>query len=96
MMLPFGYSAVFYMLVGYFDSACAGSVLLNSNAIKNIPLLAGLSHPISASPDDFSFDSGAQNMAIDTIQVSPASICHKSLLFYIDQSRLYTVLKLEV
>nr|XP_046211152.1 dickkopf-related protein 1-like [Oncorhynchus gorbuscha] len=68
MMLPFGYSAIFYMLVGYFDSACAGSVLLNSNAIKNIPLVAGLSHPISASPADFSFDSGTQNMAIDTIQ----------------------------
>ncbi|CAB1338092.1 unnamed protein product [Coregonus sp. 'balchen'] len=68
MTLPFVYSAVFYMLVGSFDSACAGSVLLNSNAIKNIPLVAGPSHPVSASPDDFSFASGTQNMAIDTIQ----------------------------
>ncbi|KAK6301894.1 hypothetical protein J4Q44_G00279470 [Coregonus suidteri] len=55
-------------MVGSFHSACAGSVLLNSNAIKNIPLVAGPSHPVSANPDEFSFASGTQNMAIDTIQ----------------------------
>lgn len=75
-ILPFVFSAAFYMMVGYFHSACAGSVFLNSNAIKNIPGVAGPSHPVSANPDEFTFDSGTQNLAIDTVQVSSAS--HKS------------------
>lgn len=62
-------SFVFYVLVGYFEYACAGSVVLNSNAIKNIPGVVSPSHPVSASPDEFTFDSGSQNLAIDTIQV---------------------------
>ncbi|XP_010862914.1 dickkopf-related protein 1b [Esox lucius] len=68
MMIPFVFSAVFYMSVGYFDSACAGPMLLNSNAIKNIPGDAGPSHPVSASPDEFTYDSGIQNQAVDSIQ----------------------------
>ncbi|XP_029560729.1 dickkopf-related protein 1 [Salmo trutta] len=67
-ILPFVFSAAFYMMVGYFHSACAGSVFLNSNAIKNIPGVAGPNHPVSASPDEFTFDSGTQNLAIDTVQ----------------------------
>ena len=54
----------------YSENAYAGPVLLNSNAIKNLPGgVANPSHPVSASPDVLPFDSGSQNMAIDTLQV---------------------------
>ncbi|KAG5855427.1 dickkopf-related protein 1b [Anguilla rostrata] len=53
----------------YSENAHAGSILLNSNAIKNLPGgVANPSHPVSASPDVLPFDSGSQNMAIDTLQ----------------------------
>ncbi|KAL0984121.1 hypothetical protein UPYG_G00137390 [Umbra pygmaea] len=72
-MLPIVFSAVFYMLVGYFESTCAGSMLHNSNAIRNIPEVGGPTYPISATPDEFTFDSGTQNLAIDTIQAFSCS-----------------------
>lgn len=70
MLLSFVFSTVIYVSLGSFEYASAGSVVLNSNAIKNIPGgAASPSLPVSASPDEFSFDSGSQNLAIDPIQV---------------------------
>ncbi|XP_026865243.2 dickkopf-related protein 1b [Electrophorus electricus] len=50
-------------LVRCTDLTTAGSVLLNSNAIKLGPAVA-----VSASPVQVLFDSGNQNFAIDTVQ----------------------------
>ncbi|XP_067101490.1 dickkopf-related protein 1b [Osmerus mordax] len=61
-------SAVMCLVLGFIGSALAGSVILNSNSIKSIPSVAGAGHPVSASPDEFSFDAGSQNLAIDSIQ----------------------------
>ncbi|XP_036403094.1 dickkopf-related protein 1-like [Megalops cyprinoides] len=67
--------AACFTLCDYFEAVYAGSVLLNSNAIKNLP--AGVNNPsqasqasqaVSATPDLLSFDSGSQNTAIDTSQ----------------------------
>lgn len=52
------------------DVAFAGSVLFNSNAIKNIPGVVSSTHAVSASPDELTVDSGTQNLALDTPQVS--------------------------
>ena len=62
-------SAVMCLVLGFIGSAFAGSVILNSNSIKSIPSVAGAGHPVSVSPDEFNFDAGAQNLAIDSIQV---------------------------
>ena len=62
-------SAVMCLVLGFIGPALAGSVILNSNSIKSIPSVAGAGHPVSASPDEFSFDAGGQNLAIDSIQV---------------------------
>ncbi|XP_063077431.1 dickkopf-related protein 1b [Engraulis encrasicolus] len=48
--------------------AFAGSVLFNSNAIKNIPGVASSPHTVSVSPEELTLDSGTQNLAIDTLQ----------------------------
>lgn len=55
--------------------AFAGSVLFNSNAIKNIPGVASSPHTVSVSPEELTLDSGTQNLAIDTLQVSRARVC---------------------
>lgn len=52
------------------DVAFAGSVLFNSNAIKNIPGVMSSTHAVSVSPDELTLDSGTQNLALDTLQVS--------------------------
>ncbi|KAG7492708.1 hypothetical protein MATL_G00017530 [Megalops atlanticus] len=63
--------AFYFTVCGYFEAARGGSVLLNSNAIKNLPGgAANPSLPVSATPDVIPFDSGSQNVAIDTLQPS--------------------------
>lgn len=52
------------------DVAFSGSVLFNSNAIKNMPGVVSSTHAVSASPDELTVDSGTQNLALDTPQVS--------------------------
>ncbi|KAG9346004.1 hypothetical protein JZ751_007819 [Albula glossodonta] len=64
-----------FTLCGYFDTVHAGSILLNSNAIKNLPGgVANPSNPVSVSPDVIPFDSGNQNVAIDTLQPSSCAV----------------------
>ncbi|XP_062382247.1 dickkopf-related protein 1b [Sardina pilchardus] len=62
------YAAVALCLTVAIDVAFAGSVLFNSNAIKNIPGVVSSTHAVSASPDELTLDSGTQNLALDTPQ----------------------------
>jgi len=62
------FSTVCLILVGFIKVASAGSVELNSNAIKVGSGVAS-SHPVSPSPDESPADSGSLNFAVDTPQV---------------------------
>lgn len=63
------FSTACLILVGFIKVASAGSVVLNSNAIKVGSGVASPSHPVSPSPDESPADSGSLNFAVDTPQV---------------------------
>ncbi|XP_020335556.1 dickkopf-related protein 1 [Oncorhynchus kisutch] len=60
------FMAVYLMLFGYLGDAYAGAVLLNSNAIKNLP---GGNDTVSPSPRPSSPDSDRQKAVVDTLQL---------------------------
>ncbi|XP_051529739.1 dickkopf-related protein 1b isoform X2 [Myxocyprinus asiaticus] len=62
------FSTALLILLGCVREASAGSVVLNSNAIKVGPGVASPVHPVSPSPDEIPTDTGSQNIAIDTPQ----------------------------
>ncbi|XP_051959443.1 dickkopf-related protein 1-like [Xyrauchen texanus] len=61
-------SAALLILSGCVRVASAGSVAMNSNAIKVGPGVASSSHPVSPSPAEIPADTGSQNFAIDAQQ----------------------------
>ncbi|KAM4624641.1 dickkopf-related protein 1b [Polymixia lowei] len=71
-----------YLSVAVITSVCSGSVIVNSNAIKNlphhgpgIPTHGGGGHTASSSPEEFSLlDGGSHNLLIDPIQSLSCSV----------------------
>ncbi|XP_029495582.1 dickkopf-related protein 1-like [Oncorhynchus nerka] len=64
--LPVGrFMAMYLTLFGYLGDAYAGAVLLNSNAIKNLP---GVTDTVSPSPRPFSSGNDGQKAVVDTLQ----------------------------
>ena len=70
------FMALYLTLLGYVGDTYAGSVLGNSNAIKNLPGGGGPNpaHTVSPSPLSPSSGSDGQRLVVDTVQVSP---CHQ-------------------
>ncbi|KAL0180032.1 hypothetical protein M9458_025474, partial [Cirrhinus mrigala] len=62
------FSTACLILVACIKAASAGSVVLNSNAIKVGSGAASPSHPVSPSPAESPADSGNLNFAVDTPQ----------------------------
>ncbi|XP_051968389.1 dickkopf-related protein 1-like isoform X2 [Xyrauchen texanus] len=62
------FSTALLILLGCVREASAGSVVLNSNAIKVGPGVASPSHSVSPSPDETPTDTGSQNFSMDTPQ----------------------------
>ncbi|XP_042623143.1 dickkopf-related protein 1-like [Cyprinus carpio] len=62
------FSTTCLILVGCIKAASAGSVVLNSNAIKVGSGVASPGHPVSPSPDESPADSGTLNFSIDAPQ----------------------------
>lgn len=62
------FMAVYLTLFGYFGNAYAGAVLMNSNAIKNLPGGGG-SDPVSPSPRTSTSGSVGHKIPVDTLQV---------------------------
>ncbi|KAM6951067.1 dickkopf-related protein 1b [Aplochiton taeniatus] len=57
-----------YLLLTFWASSCTGSIIVNSNAIKNSPGTPNPGHPMGTILTDNIFDSGSQNLVIDSIQ----------------------------
>lgn len=68
------FMAMYLTLFGYLGDAYAGAVLLNSNAIKNLP---GVTDTVSPSPRPSSAGNDGQKAVVDTLQVSN---CTRTLL----------------
>ncbi|KAJ8361611.1 hypothetical protein SKAU_G00181360 [Synaphobranchus kaupii] len=64
------FATVCFTLCACMDASDDGPIQLNSNAIKNLP--DGVTSPSqAASPGRLPFEGGSQNIAIDTLQLSP-------------------------
>lgn len=65
--------AVYLTLFGYLGDVYAGTVLMNSNAIKNLPGASGSKGSDTVSPSPRTSPSGslAHKLPADTLQVNP-------------------------
>lgn len=70
--------AVYLTLFGYLGDVYTGTVLMNSNAIKNLPAASGSKGSDTVSPSPHTSPSGSvgHKLPVDTLQVIPVRKSH--------------------